>query len=48
MVIKNYITREEQNVWEYISEKGIVDNETIKNIFPEMKGAKRNRLLHEL
>ena len=48
MVIKNYITREEQNVWEYISEKGIVDNEAIKNIFPEMKGAKRNRLLHEL
>lgn len=45
---KNYLTREEQNIWEYISGKEVVNNELISNIFPEMPQNKRNKLLHNL
>ena len=31
---KDYITREEQKIWEYIKNKEIIDNELIKQIFP--------------
>ena len=44
----NYITREEQKIWEYIKNKDIIDNEIIKQIFPEMPRNKRNKLLHNL
>lgn len=45
---KNYLTDEEQNVWEYIKDKEIVDNELVKQIFPDMKENKRNKILHSL
>ena len=45
---KNYITREEQKIWEYIKNKGILDNELVKNIFPDVSKNKRNKILHSL
>ncbi len=48
MIEKNYLTREEQNVWEYLKDKEIIDNELFKQIFPEIKENKRNKLLHNL
>lgn len=48
MLGKNYLTREEQNVWEYIRDKEIVDNELLRMIFPDMKENKRNKILHNL
>ena len=48
MVIKNYLTKEEQNVWEYIKEKEIIDNELVSQIFPEINRNKRNKILHNL
>lgn len=48
MAKKNYLTMEEQAVWKYIQEKETVDNELIKDIFPEISPAKRNKLLHNL
>ena len=45
---KDYITREEQKIWEYIKNKEIIDNELIKQIFPEISGNKRNKILHSL
>ena len=48
MVKKNYLTRGEQEIWEYIQNKGIIDNELVKDIFPEMPQNKRNKLLHSL
>src|SRR3989344_8561327 len=44
----NYITREEQKIWEYIKNKEIVDNEIVEQIFPEMSENKRNKILHNL
>lgn len=48
MAVKNYLTIEEQIVWEYIQDKEIVDNELVEQIFPEMKPNKRNKILHSL
>ncbi len=48
MYKKNYLTREEQNVWQYISNKEIIDNELVKCIFPDISANKRNKLLHSL
>jgi len=48
MVEKNYLSRDEQRVWEYIRDKEIVDNETVKQIFPEISENKRNKILHSL
>ena len=45
---KNYLSREEQGIWEYIKEKDIIDNEAISQIFPEFSENKRNKLLHSL
>ena len=45
---KNYLTRQEQELWEYIKNKEIVDNELVSQIFPEMKANKRNKMLHSL
>ena len=48
MAKKNYLTNEEQEVWGYIHDKEIIDNELIRQIFPEIKGNKRNKILHNL
>ena len=48
MVKKNYITKEEQRIWEYIKDKEIVDNELVKEIFPDVPDNKRNKILHSL
>lgn len=48
MIEKNYLTKEEQKLWEYIKEKEIVDNELVEMIFPEIPENKRNKLLHSL
>jgi len=45
---KNYLTRSEQNIWEYIKDKDIVDNELVNRIFPEISGQKRRKILHSL
>lgn len=45
---KNYFTREEQDVWGYIRDKEIIDNELAEQIFPDMSANKRNKLLHSL
>ena len=45
---KNYITREEQKICEYIKGKEIIDNELVKAIFPDMTANKRNKMLHNL
>lgn len=43
-----YLTYEEQRIWEFISNKEIVDKELVSLIFPEMSGNKINKLLHNL
>ena len=48
MVEKDYLTRKEQNIWEYIKDKEIVNNELVKQIFPDIKENKRNKILHNL
>ncbi|MFH1438997.1 MAG: hypothetical protein ABIG89_00390 [Candidatus Woesearchaeota archaeon] len=48
MCNKNYLTKQEQNIWKYIKEKEILDNELIKQIFPEMQAKTRNKILHNL
>lgn len=48
MVEKNYLTKEEQKVWKYLKDKEIIDNELFRQIFPEIKENKRNKLLHNL
>lgn len=48
MYKKNYLTMEEQKIWDYISDKEIVDNELVKFIFPDVSENKRNKLLHNL
>lgn len=45
---KNYISREEHGIWQYIKEKGIVGTDLISDIFPEMPENKRNKILHGL
>jgi predicted transcriptional regulator of viral defense system len=45
---KNYLSKGEQRLWEYIKDKEIIDNELVRQIFPEMPQNKRNKLLHNL
>ncbi|MEK6952807.1 MAG: hypothetical protein AABX29_07370 [Nanoarchaeota archaeon] len=45
---KNYLTQEEQEIWEYIKDKEIVDNELVKQIFPDLSENKRNKVLHNI
>ncbi len=45
---KNYISREEHKIWEYISEKDIIDSELILQIFPEISRSKKSKILHNL
>ena len=44
----NYLTRQEQWIWEYIKEKEFIDNELIKDLFPELNNNSRNKILHNL
>jgi len=48
MAKKNYLTRTEQEIWEFVKDKEILDNELIKTIFPEISQNKRNKILHNL
>lgn len=45
---KNYISREEYKLWEYVKDKEIVDIGFIKEIFPDMLSIKRDKILHNL
>ncbi len=44
----NYLTRREQWIWEYIKEMEYIDNELIKDLFPELKNNSINKILHNL
>ena len=44
----NYLSRGEQGLWRFIEDKGIVDTELVRAIFPDMADNKRNKLLHSL
>lgn len=48
MLEKNYLTPNEQRLWEYIDDKDIVDSELASQIFPEMAEEKRDKILHGL
>ncbi|MFH1055931.1 MAG: hypothetical protein V1744_07570 [Candidatus Altiarchaeota archaeon] len=48
MYKKNYMTWSEQEIWEHIKDKEIIDHELVKQIFPEMTENKTNKLLHNL
>ncbi len=45
---KDYLSREEQRLWEYIKEKEIIDSELVKQVFPDFKQSKINKLLYNL
>ena len=45
---KDYPSREEHEVWQYLQEKEIVDTGLVSDIFPEMAAGKRNKILHSL
>ncbi|HII15574.1 MAG TPA: hypothetical protein HA362_04645 [Nanoarchaeota archaeon] len=45
---KNYISRGEAEIWQYISNKEIVDNKLIKDIFPEIAESRINKSLSSL
>lgn len=48
MIEKNYLTREEQALWEYLGNKQVISARLVRAVFPEMKSAKQNNLLHNL
>ncbi len=48
MAKKNYLSHSEQELWDYINEKEIIDSELITLIFPEYSMSKRNKLLSQL
>jgi predicted transcriptional regulator of viral defense system len=48
MVKSNYLSREEQRIWEYIKNKDIIDTELITYIFPDFSANKRSKSLHRL
>lgn len=45
---KDYLSREEQGVWQYVQEKEIVDSGLVSDIFPEMPAGKRNKIIYGL
>ncbi len=45
---KNYLSRGEQELWEYLKDKEIIDTELVAAIFPEFSAHKKNQLLHNL
>jgi len=44
----NYLTRQEQWIWEHIKEMEYADNQLIKDLFPELNNNSRNKILHNL
>ncbi len=48
MLQKNYLSRGEQRIWEYLKDKEIIDTELVTAIFPELTSHQRNQLLHNL
>ncbi len=48
MMQKNYMSKGEQIVWEYLKDKEIIDTELLIQIFPEMPENKRDKLLHTM
>ena len=44
----NYLSKQEQSVWELIKNKKIIDNELIRLIFPDFSKQTINQLLHKL
>ena len=48
MAKKDYQTKQEQAIWQYIQDKDIVDNELLGDIFPDLSKNKRNKILHGL
>lgn len=48
MVKKNYLSKAEQYIWEYLSQKEIIDTELVAEIFPEFSSHKINQLLYNL
>lgn len=48
MAKKNYISRGEHNLWQYLENKEIADEEDLDMIFPDMKKGRRNRIMHGL
>lgn len=48
MTKKNYLSRGEQELWEYIREKEIIDIQLVLEIFPEWPKNKIAKLLHHL
>lgn len=48
MYKKNYLSREEYKLWQYIKDKEIIDTELIEQIFPDMPKNKKNKILHSL
>lgn len=45
---KNYLTKAEQMLWEFIGDKELVDNELVRQVFPDFSENKRNKLLNSL
>lgn len=45
---KNYMSKEEQMLWEFIGEKDIITTELVGFIFPDFSKNKINKLLHSL
>ncbi|MEK6864480.1 MAG: hypothetical protein AABX27_04255 [Nanoarchaeota archaeon] len=45
---KNYISRGEAEIWQYISNKEIIGNKLIKDIFPEITESRINKALSSL
>ncbi len=48
MYKKNYLSRGEQELWEHLHDKDIIDTELVQTVFPEISANKRNKLLHNL
>lgn len=48
MLKKNYLTKAELNLWQYIKSKDIIDTELIKNVFPELPTQSKNKILSSL
>ncbi|MFH1510086.1 MAG: type IV toxin-antitoxin system AbiEi family antitoxin [Candidatus Woesearchaeota archaeon] len=45
---KNYLSHIEQELWEQLKDKEIVDNELLSIIFPDIPKASQNKVLHTL
>lgn len=48
MAEKNYLTPDEQMLWSYLDDKGIIDSELADMVFPDLPEDKRDKLLYGL